>query len=115
MMEAETAVRPSQKTASHFWSPEQAMRQQKAALGKKYETAMRKPMREAFQSTFEADAKAIDPSWELPVLEGAVMAKWAEALTKQERKDKQDQQKLRRGFLKKQLRESVSTMAPEGQ
>ena len=82
MMEVETAVRPPHRAASHSWSPELAKRQRKAALGRKYEVAMRKPMRRALRSTFEAEAKAIDPSWELPVLEGGVMSKWAEALTK---------------------------------
>ena len=64
---------------------------------------MRKPMTRTLRSTFEAEAKAIDPSWDLPVLEGAVMAKWAEALTKQARKAMRDKRKLRREFLKKKL------------
>ena len=44
-MEAETVVRPSRKASSHCWSPELAMSQRKAALGRKYDIAMRKPMR----------------------------------------------------------------------
>ena len=90
MTDAETAMRPSNKAASHIWSPELTLRQRKAALGKKYEIAMRKPTRVALRSTFEAEAKAIDPTWELPLLEGEVMAKWAEVLTRQARKSKQD-------------------------
>ena len=62
MMEAETAVRPSQKASSHCWSPELAMSQRTAAMGRKYEIATRKPMREALQSTFEAEARVIDPT-----------------------------------------------------
>ena len=76
---------------------------------------MRKPMTRTLRRTFEAEAKAIDTSWELPVLEGAVMAIWAEALTKRARKATQDQRKLRREFLKKKLRESASAMALEDQ
>ena len=72
-------------------------------------------MTRTLRSTFEAEAKAIDPSWELLVLEEAVMAKWAEALTKRVRKTTRDQQKLRREFLKKKVRESVSAMDPEEQ
>ena len=92
-----------------------AMRQRKAALGKKYAVAMRKPMRESLWSTFEVGAKAIDPSWELPAHMRAAMAKWEAALTKRARKAKQDQRKLRREFLEKQLRESVSARDPEEQ
>ena len=66
MTEAEAAMRRSNKAASHIWSPELAMRQRKTALGKKYAVAMRKQMRESLWSTFEAEAKAIDPSWKLP-------------------------------------------------
>ena len=62
MMDEESAVRPSKKAASHIWSPELATSQQKAALERKYEIAMRKPMRAALRSTFEAEAKAIDPT-----------------------------------------------------
>ena len=102
--DAEAAVRPPHKAASHIWSPELAKRQRKAALGKKYAIAMRKPMTRTLRSTFEAEAKAIDPSWELPVLERAVMAKRAEALTKQARKAMRDQRKLRMEFLEKKLR-----------
>ena len=80
MIEAETAVRPPHRAASHSWSPELAKRQRKTALGRKYEVAMRKLMRRALRSIFEAEAKAIDPTWELPVLEGEVMSKWTEAL-----------------------------------
>ena len=115
MMDAESAVQPPHNAASHSWSPELAERQRKAALGRKYAIAMRKPMTRTLRSTFEAEAKAIDTSWELPVLEGAVMAIWAEALTKRARKATQDQRKLRREFLKKKLRESASAMALEDQ
>ena len=103
MMDVEMEMRPSKKAASHIWSPELAERQQKVALGKKYAIAMRKPMTRTLRRTFEAEAKAIDPSWELPVLEGAVMVKWTEALTKRARKATRDQRKLRREFLKKKL------------
>ena len=88
---------------------------QKAALGKKYEIAMRKPMRGALQSTFKAEAKAIDPSWELPVVAEAVMAKWAATLKKRARKATRDQQKLQWEFLEKKLRESVSAIDLEEQ
>ena len=57
--------------------------------------------------------RQFDPSWELPVLEGAVMAKYAKALMKRGRKAKQDQPKLQWDILEKKLRESVSAMAPE--
>ena len=115
MMEAETAVQPPHRAASHSWSQELAKRQRKAALGRKYEVAMQKPMRRALQITFEVEAKAIDPTWELPVLEGEVMSKWAEALTKRARKAKRDQGKLRQEFLEKKLRDSESAMATEEQ
>ena len=62
MMDAEMVVQPPHKAASHSWSPELAKRQRKAALGRKYEISMRKPMRAALRSTFEAEAKAIDPT-----------------------------------------------------
>ena len=75
MTDAEAAVQPPHKVASHSWSPELAKRQRKAALGKKYAIVMRKPMTRTLRSTFEAQAKAIDPSWELPVLERVVMVK----------------------------------------
>ena len=88
------------------------MRQRKAALGRKYEIAMRKLMIEALRSTVEAEARAIDPTWELPLIKGEVLKNWAEALTKQARKAKRNQQKLRKVFLEKRLRESVSEMAP---
>ena len=115
MMDAESAVQPPHNAASHSWSPELAERQRKAALGRKYAIAMRKPMTSALRSTFEAEAKAIDTSWELPVLEGAVMAKWAEALTKRVRKATRDQRKLQMEFLEKKLRDSVNAMNPEKQ
>ena len=54
----------------------------------------------------------IDPTWELPLIKGEVLKNWAEALTKQARKAKRNQQKLRKVFLEKRLRESVSEMAP---
>ena len=113
MMEAQTVVRPLQKAASPICSPELALTQQKAALGKKYEIAMRKPMRAALRSTFEAEAKAINPTWELPSPEGEGMAKWAEALMRRARKAKRDQRKLQNEFLEQKLRESVSAMATE--
>ena len=75
MTDAESSVQPPHKVASHSWSPELAEKQRKAALGRKYAIAMRKPMIRTLRSTFEAEAKAIDPSWEIPVLEGAIMAK----------------------------------------
>ena len=112
MMEAESAVRPLQKASSYSWRPKLAMRQRKAALGRKYEIAMRKLMIEALRSTVEAEARAIDPTWELPLIKGEVLKNWAEALTKQARKAKRNQQKLRKVFLEKRLRESVSEMAP---
>ena len=115
MTDVEAAMRPSHKAASHSWSPEQAEIQRNAALGKKYAIAMRKPMTRTLRSTFEAEAKATDPSWELPVLEGAVMTKWAEVLMKRARKATRDQRKLRPEFLKKKLRESVSAMDLEEQ
>ena len=101
--------------ASHIWSPELALRQRKAALGTKYEINMRKPTRAALRSTFEAEAKAIDPIWELPSLKEEVMAKWAEVLTRRARKAKRDQRKLRKEFLEQKLRDSVSAMATEEQ
>ena len=69
----------------------------------------------ALLSTFEAEAKAVDPTWELPLLEGEVMAKWAEALTRRARKAKRDQRKLRKELLEQKLRDSVSAMATEEQ
>ena len=95
MIEAEAAMRPSKKAASHIWSPELAMRQQIAALGKKYATARRKPMPPPLRATFEAEAKAIDPEWVLPDHREIAMAKWVAALAKQARKAKRNQQKLR--------------------
>ena len=115
MTDAETAMRPSNKAASHIWSPELTLRQRKAALGKKYEIAMRKSMRAALRSTFEAEAKSIDSSWELPVLAEAVMMKWAATLKKRARKATRNQRKLRWEFLEKKLRESVSVMDLEEQ
>ena len=41
MMDAESAVLPPHKAASHSWSPELAERQRKAALGRKYAVAKR--------------------------------------------------------------------------
>ena len=60
---------------------------------------MRKPMRAALRSTFEAEAKAIYPTWELPLMDGEVLKNWAEAPTKRARKAKCDQQKLQKSFL----------------
>ena len=115
MTEAEAAMRPLNKVASHVRSPELAMRQRKAALGKKYAAATRKQMRKSLRKTFEAKAKAIYPSWKLPTHGRTAMAKWEAALTKRARKAKRDQRKLRREFLEKRLRESVSARNPEEQ
>ena len=43
------------------------------------------------------------------------MSKREEALTRQARKAKQDQRKLRKKILEQKLRNSVSAMDPEGQ
>ena len=88
------------------------MRQRKAALGRKYEITMRKLMREALRSTFKAEARAIDPTWELPLMEGEVLKNWAETMTKQAKKAKRKHRKQRKEFLEQRLRQSVSAMAP---
>ena len=72
-------------------------------------------MRASLRSTFEAEAKAIDPSWKLPAHGRAAMAKWEAALTKRARKATRDQRKLQREFLEKKLRESISARDPEEQ
>ena len=50
-------------------------------------------MRATLRSTFAAEAKAIDPAWELPAHGKAAMAKWTEALTKRARKVKRNKYK----------------------
>ena len=75
MIGAEEAMRPSNKAASHCWSPELVMRQRKAALGKRYSAAMRRPMSPPLRATFEAEVQAIDPEWMLPALWEIAMAK----------------------------------------
>ena len=115
MIDAEMAMRPSNKAASHCWSPELVRRQRMAALGTRFARARKKPMSSPLRATFEAEAKAIDPEWKLPVHGGTAMAKWVEALAKQAKKAKRNQQKLRKEFLEQQLRDSVSAMEPEEQ
>ena len=115
MIDTERAMRPSNKAASHCWSPELVMRQRKAALGKRYAIAMRKLMPPPLRDTFEAEATAIDPEWVLPDHGEIAMAKWAAVLANQARKAKRNQRKLRKEFLEQRLRDSVSAMEPEGQ
>ena len=86
-----------------------------AALGKRFASARRRQMLPPLRATFEAEAQAINPEWALPALEESAMANWVAALTKQARKAKRIQRKLRKEFLEKRLRESVSAMEPEEQ
>ena len=112
MLQAERSIMPSKRACSNPWSPALITAQQKKGLVSNLLSVIKSPIPicQRIESRFLRNARAIDPSWELPSITFANIQRLAHDTTKDAKKALHQAHLLRRQHLDDLRAQQIDTV-----